>query len=188
VQPHFLGYCLATAVQATVIDVLLEASRVASLTVHTGQLFGERSTTTLTLKSPSGKVQEGALAPDVQVAHTAFLAIMDLGGNLTTTRADGYLIPMDTVKVKDLLLPALLDLIPYHGELRQIQQLAERNFCNLMDDLPCLPCGGAGGVLQRLDNSRQQGYTSHVRPPLVQGCFVTIQFCTKGAFLSSLPH
>jgi len=97
----------------------LEALRMAPLTVYALQPLGERPPTVLTFKPSHGKVQEGTLAPYVQITHTPFLAVMDRGGDPPTTRANSHLMAMDTVKVQDLLLPTSLKVISYYSKRGQ---------------------------------------------------------------------
>jgi hypothetical protein len=178
----------ASCAQAAVIDVLLETPHMASPTVHTGQLLGERSTTGLTVKATAGKVQKRALAPDVQVAHTALFPIMKRRRYLSASRTDGHAITMNTVKVQNRLLPATFDSVLRHNELGQIQQLANGESFDFVDNLPHRHLGCAGSVLQRLDNIGQQGYTNHVWASFGAWLSKVTQFCTKVALLSSLPH
>jgi hypothetical protein len=99
--------------------MLLEAPRLAPLAVHASQLFGERPTASLTIKATTGKVQKRALAPNIQITHTAVLAIMVRHRNLMAARTDSYLFPMHTVQMDDFLFTAPLQPIAGHYELGQ---------------------------------------------------------------------
>lgn len=92
---------------------------------------------------------------------------MERRRDLTTTGTDGDLITMSAVKVQNFLLPAPLNPMPHHDELGQVQQLADGNFSDLVDDPPHRLFGSAGGVLQQLDNIGQRGTLAMFGPPSV---------------------
>jgi hypothetical protein len=188
VQPGTLGHRFATTVQTLPIDGLLEASGLSPLGSDTGQPFGKGLLTPLTLKPSPTKVQKGTLAPHLYISHTPLFFIVDGTGKLTTVGTNRCLMRMDTIQMDNFLTISLFNFTAHHRELRQVQQMTDREFFEPADYLPNPAFDRPSRIFKRFDNSYRQRYSTHLQASFELSFGCSPQLCRKLACLSNFSH